>query len=178
MWGCHQLHRHVCRRTAHTGVLAHATRQPSPAAAFAAVWTEVTGWVGAAQRAASRRSFPRVATSCCLPAPCCVLSPIHTCLLCGRLGVPCGCVGNAQAENLLRTGLHISEIVTGFQKAYGKTLEVLEGLATNKCNDVRDKAELVRVLKSVIGAKQFGNEDFLVRSSVRPTVRMLACGSL
>merc|ERR1719440_1767299 len=49
------------------------------------------------------------------------------------------------AEDLLRNGLHCSEVIAGYTAAQAKCLETLETLAA--------------AIKPVIAAKQFGNED-------------------
>lgn len=67
----------------------------------------------------------------------------------------------SNAEKLLRMGLHISEIVTGFEKALKKTTLFLEELATEKVGDYRNIAEVTRVIKPVIGSKQSGTEELL-----------------
>jgi T-complex protein 1 subunit theta len=66
-----------------------------------------------------------------------------------------------QAENLIKMGLHPSEILVGYDKAGKKCLELLEGLVAYTIENVRDKGELVKVLKSVVGSKHYGNENIL-----------------
>lgn len=65
------------------------------------------------------------------------------------------------AEELLKNGLHTSEIVTGYQRAYDKTLEILPSLVVKTVQNIRDPAELKLAIKSVIGTKQYGYEDLL-----------------
>lgn len=65
------------------------------------------------------------------------------------------------AEDLLKDGLHTAEIVSGYQRAYDKALEILPTLVVNQVSDVRDKQEMVNAIKSVIGTKHYGYEDFL-----------------
>lgn len=69
-----------------------------------------------------------------------------------------------QAENLLRMGLHPSEVISGFEMASSKALELLEDIAaaTDKVVDIKSKQELVKALHGVIAAKQYGFEEFLV----------------
>jgi hypothetical protein len=125
---------------------------------------------------------------------------IVTCIPCvidaGSLGVVDG-VGHARtsqvvsfagellkkAEDLLHTGLHTSEIVTGYKAAFDKTLEMLPTLAIHKVRrrvtrgsaegrgwlippgascgglqvqDVRNKEEVASALQSVLATKYFG----------------------
>jgi len=64
-------------------------------------------------------------------------------------------------EDLLRMGLHTSEIVAGYKAAAEHMHKVLPELMTDEVTDFRNEAELVRVCKPVLAAKQFGYEDFL-----------------
>lgn len=66
-----------------------------------------------------------------------------------------------QAESLIRTGLHISEIVSGYHKAGAKALEFLDELSCHRVEDPHNADEVTKVLKTVIAAKQYGYEDFL-----------------
>jgi len=66
-----------------------------------------------------------------------------------------------QTEDLLRMGLHASEIVEGYKKAGERMLELLPGLAVETIDDARDRDSLVRVVGPVLSAKQYGSEDVL-----------------
>jgi T-complex protein 1 subunit theta len=66
-----------------------------------------------------------------------------------------------QAEALIRMGLHPNEIITGYTKAGKKVLELLEGLATVKCQNISDVNEVSKYLKIAIASKQYGWEDLL-----------------
>jgi len=98
-----------------------------------------------------------------------------------------------QADSLIRMGLHPSEIVSGYQRAGKKALELLEGtkiefhfekeeailsrrclgLSTIKCEDVRDVKQVTRALKAVISAKQNGWEDVLAPLVAQACVQVL-----
>lgn len=65
------------------------------------------------------------------------------------------------AEELLRTGLHTSEIVAGYELAYAKCQAILPTLATAQIEDVRDPVELAKMLSPVLAAKHGGIEDSL-----------------
>ena len=58
-------------------------------------------------------------------------------------------------------GLHTAEIIAGYQRAFNKTLEILPTLVVKSVGNVRDRAELVVAIKSVIATKQYGYEDLL-----------------
>ncbi|KAK4561809.1 T-complex protein 1 subunit theta [Recurvomyces mirabilis] len=66
-----------------------------------------------------------------------------------------------KAEDLLRMGLKTAEINAGYERAQKVALETLEELEVESVENVRDQAELAKALKTVIAAKQSGNEEFL-----------------
>merc|ERR1719230_2468250 len=65
------------------------------------------------------------------------------------------------AEELLKNGLHCSEVIAGYTAASRKALETLETLVSFEPEpDVfQDASKLAHCLKHVIAAKQYGNED-------------------
>ncbi|KAK9269613.1 hypothetical protein L1049_001390 [Liquidambar formosana] len=67
------------------------------------------------------------------------------------------------AEELIRMGLHPSEIISGYTKAINKTVEILEDLVERGSEkmDVRDKEQVVSRMKAAVASKQFGQEDIL-----------------
>uniref|UniRef100_A0A8C4QRB4 T-complex protein 1 subunit theta n=1 Tax=Eptatretus burgeri TaxID=7764 RepID=A0A8C4QRB4_EPTBU len=67
----------------------------------------------------------------------------------------------AQASELLHAGLSVPEVVSGFERACEKALELLPTLVSYSLNDERDKAEVARLLSPVLGSKQPGNESLL-----------------
>merc|ERR1719230_999530 len=60
------------------------------------------------------------------------------------------------AEELLHSGLHTSEIISGYKIAYQKTMEILPTLSCHQVEDPRDEAQLTYAVKSVLMAKQYG----------------------
>ena len=66
-----------------------------------------------------------------------------------------------QAEVLIKMGLHPSEILIGYEKGSKKALEILETLTAYEPDKIREKAQLVKCINSLIASKQFGLEDFL-----------------
>jgi T-complex protein 1 subunit theta len=58
-------------------------------------------------------------------------------------------------------GLHPSEILIGYEKASKKCLEILEELTCFRIENLREKGELKRCIKSAIASKQYGLEEFL-----------------
>jgi len=67
------------------------------------------------------------------------------------------------ADELLRTGLHTSEIVSGFEAANARCREVLASLTARSVASVRDVEEVSGVLVPVLSAKQEGAEATLAR---------------
>jgi len=66
------------------------------------------------------------------------------------------------SEDLLRMGLHPSEIIKGYKTAQEKCYEVLPTLESSTLKGkLRNKKELVKILKPVIGSKQQGFEEIL-----------------
>ncbi|KAG9452059.1 hypothetical protein H6P81_004963 [Aristolochia fimbriata] len=67
------------------------------------------------------------------------------------------------AEELIRNGMHPSEIISGYTKASNKATEILAELIENgsETMDVRNKDEVVSRIKSAVASKQFGQEDIL-----------------
>jgi T-complex protein 1 subunit theta len=65
------------------------------------------------------------------------------------------------AEELLKNGLHCSEVIAGFNMARNKALEELDKCVSYSApaGVLKDSAELAKCLKHVIAAKQFGNEE-------------------
>lgn len=64
-----------------------------------------------------------------------------------------------KAEILLKMGLHPSIILQGFEKASIKALQIIEEMKVDEVKNFSEKEELLKVLKSVVGAKVYGQED-------------------
>lgn len=68
-----------------------------------------------------------------------------------------------KAEDLLKQGLHTSEVVSGYQRAYEKTLELLPTLVAKTLDNLRDHEQMYMGVKSIICTKQYGYEDLLTK---------------
>jgi len=77
------------------------------------------------------------------------------------------------AEELLRTGLHTSEIVAGYELAYKKCVEILPTLQCGEVSDVRDPLELAKVLAPVLAAKHGGIEETLAPLVARACIDIM-----
>ncbi|KAG7551076.1 TCP-1-like chaperonin intermediate domain superfamily [Arabidopsis thaliana x Arabidopsis arenosa] len=67
------------------------------------------------------------------------------------------------AEELIRMGLHPSEIISGYTKASIKAVEYLEELVESgsETMDVRNKVEVVSRMRAAVASKQFGQEEII-----------------
>lgn len=67
------------------------------------------------------------------------------------------------AEELIRTGLHPSEIISGYTKAINKAIELLDELVErdSETMDVRNKEQVILRIKAPVASKQFGQESIL-----------------
>ncbi|XP_059647312.1 T-complex protein 1 subunit theta [Cornus florida] len=67
------------------------------------------------------------------------------------------------AEELIRMGLHPSDIIIGYTKSINRAVEILDELVENGSEkmDVRNKDEVVLRMKAAVASKQFGQEDIL-----------------
>uniref|UniRef100_A0A7C8ZZY3 CCT-theta n=1 Tax=Opuntia streptacantha TaxID=393608 RepID=A0A7C8ZZY3_OPUST len=67
------------------------------------------------------------------------------------------------AEELIRMGLHPSEIITGYTKGINKAIEILDELVEPGSDkmDVRNKDEVIMRMKAAVASKQFGLEDII-----------------
>eukprot|EP00908_Phaeocystis_cordata_P000764 Transcript_10846.p2 GENE.Transcript_10846~~Transcript_10846.p2 ORF type:complete len:562 (+),score=316.14 Transcript_10846:56-1687(+) len=65
------------------------------------------------------------------------------------------------AEDLLKNGLHCSEIIAGYTQSLAYAQAELDKCVSYSApaSALKDKTELAKCLKHVIAAKQFGNED-------------------
>jgi T-complex protein 1 subunit theta len=66
-----------------------------------------------------------------------------------------------QAEGLLKMGLHPSEILIGYEKGAKQALEMIESLSCYTVENVKDRSELQKAIRTAISSKQYGLEDFL-----------------
>lgn len=67
----------------------------------------------------------------------------------------------ANAEELVREGLHPSDIVEGYSKSAAFILELLPSLAVDQTVDLSDEAAVAKALMGPLASKQFGYEHLL-----------------
>jgi T-complex protein 1 subunit theta len=81
-----------------------------------------------------------------------------------------------QAEALIKSGLHPSEILTGYEKAYKKTIELFsqESINVVKVQNLKDISEVTKFLSPVIGTKLLhGQEEFLAPKVAQACISIL-----
>ncbi|CAO3699774.1 unnamed protein product [Rhizopus microsporus] len=66
-----------------------------------------------------------------------------------------------KAADLLRLGLHPSEVIQGYELARDRALSILEELTVGKVESLTSRDELYKIVKATISSKQYGYEDFL-----------------
>jgi len=65
------------------------------------------------------------------------------------------------AEELLKQGIHASDVVRGYEIAIDGLVEELKKQSCFQVTDPRNKEQLETVLRCVLATKQYGQEDFL-----------------
>ena len=66
------------------------------------------------------------------------------------------------AGKLVSEGLHVADVTEGYEKAFNKSMELLDKVETYKVNDVKNLEEATKIIKPVIGSKLVhGQESFL-----------------
>ncbi|XP_033002784.1 T-complex protein 1 subunit theta isoform X2 [Lacerta agilis] len=77
------------------------------------------------------------------------------------------------AEELLRMGLSVSEVIEGYEKALKKALEILPELVCCSAKNLRDVEEVASLLQTSIMSKQCGSEIFLTKLIAQACVSIL-----
>merc|ERR1712226_1364612 len=67
------------------------------------------------------------------------------------------------AEELIRMGLSVTEVMEGYELAAKKALELLPDLVVGKVENLRDATEVTKAIRTSVMSKQYGNEDFLAK---------------
>jgi T-complex protein 1 subunit theta len=78
-----------------------------------------------------------------------------------------------QAGELIRTGLHVSEIVKGYVLAFEKFKEILATQVVRTLDTEKDVDVLTATLSSVIASKQFGHEQLLAPLIARACIQSM-----
>jgi len=78
-----------------------------------------------------------------------------------------------KAEDLLRMGLHPSEVVAGYKKAAEKADEILDDLCCYTVEDLHSQEQVSKAIKSVIMSKHYGYEDMLTKMVTEAAINIL-----
>jgi T-complex protein 1 subunit theta len=68
-----------------------------------------------------------------------------------------------RAEELLKEGIHASDVLKGYELARDKILQFLTSLKIWSCTDMKDVDQVSKCIKTALGAKQIGYADKLAR---------------
>jgi len=66
-----------------------------------------------------------------------------------------------RAEELLKEGIHASDVLKGYELAKVKVLESLESCRAWSCGDLKSVEQLTKCVKTAVTSKQLGYEDLL-----------------
>ena len=79
-----------------------------------------------------------------------------------------------KAAELIESGVHLADIIIGYERAYDKTLEVLKEIPTYKVEDIKNVEEVTKVIRPVIGSKMVhGQETFLAPIVAKACISVL-----
>lgn len=67
------------------------------------------------------------------------------------------------AEELLKQGIHASDVVRGYELAIEEVVKSMKSQGIMTVKDPRNVKELIQVLKPVLATKQYGQESFLAQ---------------
>ncbi|KAL5009680.1 hypothetical protein ScPMuIL_011985 [Solemya velum] len=77
------------------------------------------------------------------------------------------------AEALLKMGLSVTEVTDGYELACQKAAEMLPDLVCKNLKDLRNKAEVLKAVRTSIMSKQYGYEDFLAELIAHACISVL-----
>lgn len=78
-----------------------------------------------------------------------------------------------KAEELLKEGIHASDVLKGYELSRDKVLDLLGPLSCWSCTDVRDVDQMAKCVKTALGAKQLGYEDLLSKLVAQAAVKVM-----
>jgi len=92
---------------------------------------------------------------------------------CTNLVVSLGGELLCRAEELLKEGIHASDVLKGYELARTKVLDTLPSLKVWSCTDVRDVAQLEKCVKTALSSKQLGFEAPLAKLVSQSCVKVM-----
>jgi len=78
-----------------------------------------------------------------------------------------------RAEELLKEGIHASDVLKGYELAHKKVLEFLTPLTVWNCTDLRDEAQVRKCVQTAIGAKAVGMDSHLAKLVAQACVKVM-----
>mmetsp|Transcript_38344 Transcript_38344/g.90121 ORF Transcript_38344/g.90121 Transcript_38344/m.90121 type:complete len:540 (+) Transcript_38344:133-1752(+) len=78
-----------------------------------------------------------------------------------------------RAEELLKEGIHATDILKGYELARGKVLEVFDSLKCWSCTDVRNIEQLRKCVDTALAARQLGNNEKLALMVAEACVKVM-----
>lgn len=78
-----------------------------------------------------------------------------------------------KAEELLKEGIHASEVLKGYELSRDKALALLDENKVWACTDVRSVEQLTKVVKTAISSKQLGFETMLANLVAQACVKVM-----
>lgn len=78
-----------------------------------------------------------------------------------------------RSEELLKEGIHASDVLKGYELAKNKALESLDACRAWTCPDVRSVEHLTKAVKTAISSKQFGFEDTMADLVAQACVKVM-----
>jgi T-complex protein 1 subunit theta len=79
----------------------------------------------------------------------------------------------SKAESLLRMGLHIADVIEGFERASKVELSLLDNLVMDKITDMHNEEQLMKVVRVAVGSKQIGLEKFISSLVVKAALAIM-----
>ena len=78
------------------------------------------------------------------------------------------------AGELINNGVHLSDIVLGYEKGFNRTMEIIDSAPQYKIEDVSKLEEATKIIKPVIGSKMVhGQETFLAPLVAQACINVL-----
>jgi len=78
-----------------------------------------------------------------------------------------------RAEELLKEGIHATDILKGYELAKNKALEKLDTCRAWSASDVRSVEQLTKSVKTAMASRQFGSEDLLSDLVAKACVKVM-----
>lgn len=78
-----------------------------------------------------------------------------------------------RAEELLKEGIHASDVLKGYELSRDKALEFLTPLTVWSCSDVRSTEEIAKCVKTAISSKQLGYENLIADLVAQAVVKVM-----